>query len=140
MQIMRSGFESIISAMQVIRVFKLRQGGSRLARPCYVSICEYSNISNNFFYIWACLMDKAFMLKTIVFSYFYISILFGNLIFFVYRTTSALLSVNIILNKINVNGFTNVFDIDAKWHDATEKGSQRAILMVHKFANFYVDI
>ena len=53
MQVMQGGFELSISAMWVMRVFKSRWGGSYLTRPSYVSIWEYSNISNfEYVYPW----------------------------------------------------------------------------------------
>ena len=48
MQVMKSGFKVSIGPVQVMQVFELRRGGSRLARPCYASICEYLNILNLF--------------------------------------------------------------------------------------------
>ena len=38
MRVMRGGFESSISAVRVMQVFKLRRGSSHLARHCYASI------------------------------------------------------------------------------------------------------
>ena len=40
MPVMQGRFESSISAMRVMQVFKLRQGDSHLMRPYYASICD----------------------------------------------------------------------------------------------------
>ena len=46
MRVMRGGFKASIGPMWVMRVFKLRRGGSPLAMPLNASICKYFNISN----------------------------------------------------------------------------------------------